>query len=180
MAAENRRPPGPALRRKRRLGQSLVEFAFLMPLLLGMIFILRDVEMAINAAIVNNRYSRATLHFLLFNHRWYPEASFTTLSKGVFMRRWWLGVEDDKTETSSTKAPKAPVIKVGVKPGRDDEATGAELAQDSITSRQKVRIRATSFICLPPRGIKSDSPFQRGAMDDSSFRAPGFPFCQPE
>lgn len=162
-------------RKKNQLGQSLVEFAFMVPLIIGVLVFLREVNMAVNSAIVNQRYARATLHFLLFNHRWYPELRFArNTGKGVYLRRWWVGVEKDKTAggDEDVTAPVAPIIKIGRAPGDEDQGV------ESMKKRQNVRIRAVSFICLQPYGTKLENTFSRGQMSENTFLTPGFTYCQ--
>ncbi|MBI3543151.1 MAG: hypothetical protein HY075_07750 [Deltaproteobacteria bacterium] len=162
-------------RRKKQLGQSMIEFAFMLPIILTMLTFMREVNMAINMAIVNQKYSRATLYFLLFNHRWYPEQQFIHRpSRNDYMKRWWVGVEDQKGDPDSdedSKPPKAPVIAVGRAKG-DDDTPGSE----GIERRQKVRIRATSFICVPPVGGKN-LPFSQANLDETRFFTGNYPYC---
>lgn len=166
---------------RRRRGQSLVEFAFLMPMFIGMMVFLRDVNIAMNMGIVNKKYSRATLHFLTFNHRWYPEQNFIQqYSRNRFMHRWWVGVEDEREDMDKNNdkiSPKAPTIAVG----RYSKGHGSAPEDDTpgidIQRRHKVRIRTMSFICLPPFGDKLGMQFSEGSMGEDTFHAPGFAYC---
>ena len=143
-----------ALARKRERGQSLIEFAFLMPLVLGMLFTLRDINMVISALIVNAKYSRAMMHSSSIT-AWYPEEQFIQRTgKGDYIHRWWVGVQDPVTASvASDRPPVAPTIPVGrYKPPSDDDAGS------NIQARQNVRIRASSFVCLPPGASSSIAP----------------------
>ncbi len=164
--------------KRRQRGQSLVEFAFMVPLILGMLVFLRQVNMAINSSIVNQRYARATLHFLTFNHRWYPEQKFVQRnSHGTFMRRWWVGVEEQKApDDEDSSAPIAPTITIGRLPGSD---TAGVPAPDDV-GHGKVRIRTTSFICLAPFGNKLEKPYSQGGMPNDGFLDGGnsFRYCE--
>lgn len=167
--------------RRRQAGQSLVEFAFMVPVVLSLLIIMREVNMVINAAIVNQRYTRSTMYFLFFNHRWYPEAKFTTGEDGNFMHRFWVGVDQEKQTGVTKKSPKAPVISVGRLPGSDE--SGGSL--DTIEKRQKVRVRVTTFMCLPPFGNKVGASFSegfsngQGGLQQTTFLAPiQYRYCQ--
>jgi len=164
-----------AVSRRKQRGQSLVEFAFLVPIIIGMLQILVQVENAISTAIVNEKYSRGTLHFLAFNHRYYPEKKFLKLNDGGFMGRWWVGVDDNvNLESGSDIVPHAPERKIGLIPGANDGETGAEF--EDVTSRQKIRIRVTSFICIPPLGTKDGGFLTEGLIGDQTF-AGNYRYC---
>ncbi|MBI3556587.1 MAG: hypothetical protein HY074_10025 [Deltaproteobacteria bacterium] len=159
-------------------GQSLVEFSFMVPLIIGTLVFMRQVNMAINSSIVNQKYARATLHFLTFNHRWYPEARYTQrTAAGLYMHRWWVGVENDKTDgdEADSKAPVAPTIDVGRQKGPDDDGQGLPT-----TGRKNIRIRSNSFICLPPFGTKIGQIFSQGPNgmpNDAFLDGQGFQYC---
>ena len=164
--------------KRRQLGQSMIEFAFMVPLIVSLLMFMREANMAINASIVNQKYARSTLHFLLFNHRWYPEQKFVKLTgHGTFMHRWWVGVEQDRAlgddDGTEGKPPVASTILIGHTPGQDDKEHGLPVA-----GRQNVRIRTMSFICLPPFGNKLGYPYSQGAMPNSAFLdGQGFQYC---
>lgn len=162
--------------RRRQRGQSLVEFAFLIPLFIGMMVFLRDVNIAINMAIVNQKYARGTMHFLFFNHRWYPEHRFAQhTGRSLFMQRWWVGVEDQREDIDDqdNKPPKAPIVAVG----RYSKGNGGLPPQDDLAgieglqARHLVRIRSLAFVCLPPLGNKLEEPYS-GHMPEDAFQVP--------
>lgn len=162
-----------AYRRRRTGGQSIVEFALLVPLIVGMLQLLIQVQNAISTAIVNQKYARSTLHFLAFNHRYYPERRFSKNGgEGGYFGGWWVGVDDNMGTGRGDIVPHAPERKIGLRPG-DDEGQ-AEFP--TVAARQKVRIRITSFICVPPMGPKDGGFFTEGSIGDQTF-AGGFRYC---
>lgn len=169
-------------RRRRQLGQSLIEFAMLVPIIIGMLTLLRQIDMAINAAIVNERYARSTMHYLFFNNRWYPAMGFIPHpSNGGYMSRWWVGVDDKpnyKVEGGDV-TPRAPVITIGRgNDGGEDAKTGQDLA--SVRKRKNVRIRSMAFTCLPFFGYKAGQPFSQGHMPEDAYHVGKARFCDPD
>lgn len=79
----------------RRKGQSMLEFAILLPILVLLFQILIETESAVSSAIVNQKYARSTLNYLMFNHRQYMEFKFSrNRENGNYHRRYWVGVDD--------------------------------------------------------------------------------------
>ncbi|MEW6058285.1 MAG: TadE family protein [Bdellovibrionota bacterium] len=157
-------------------GQSLVEFAFLLPLVLSLFYILIQVEMAISTAIVNQKYARQHLHFLTFNHRYYIQhLRFLGLSAGnAYMQRYWIGVDNNVThDVEGDIRPVAPTRKIGrEKPPQDD------IAGSDVTARQNVRVRITAFTCLPPIGINFREPFTEDHLGEETFAGGRYRYCQ--
>lgn len=156
----------------------MVEFAFMVPILIGMIVLLREIEIAINTGIVQQKYARATMHFLMFNHAHYPEVRFKSLPNNPnYIRRWWIGVDENSNfreggETGEDVLPVAPKRKIGrVKPP-DDDTAGVE-----VSSRQNVRVRTTSFICVPPFGNTSGQAFSENHLSSQQFSGGNYDYC---
>ncbi len=167
-----------ALRKKQAIGQSMVEFALLVPVLILFFQILIQAENAISTAIVNQRYAKATLHFLAFNHRNYMELKYVRSDEGKFMGRYWVGVDDKVNfEEPQNIQPSAPIRTIGRQPGSDDGASQAEYPE--VQSRQKVRVRVTAFSCLPPHSIKPGFLLSEGNMEEDTFLAGRYPYCSP-
>jgi len=159
--------------RKQR-GQSLIEFAFLLPIIMTMLIIMVGVENAVTSAIVNNKYARSQLHYLLFNSRYYPEVQFATPSQGdTLFGRWWVGVDQKvRSDENRDVNPSAPTIKIG----KGRPPAGDETAGDTET-RQNVRIRIYSFICIPAYGLKSSQFFSEGNIVEGQFAVGKYRFC---
>src|SRR4051794_28182392 len=113
MAAKKTMPTRHTHRRRVR-GQSMVEFAFLVPIIVGMLFVLIQVETAISGAIVSQKYARQHLHFLFFSNRYYPERFLVTLDRtGDWAGKFWVGVDDNIDFNVAEPVPKAPRVGVG-------------------------------------------------------------------
>lgn len=154
---------------KKRRGQSMLEFALLLPVIVLMLQILMEAESAISTAIVNQKYARSTMHWLFFNHRNYMELSRFHLDAGILKRRFWVGV-DDKVSYGQPDAdikPVAPIRKIGRLKSSQDETAGAEF--EEITERKDVRVRSTTFTCLPPTAVKGIQLLTEKGMEEDTF-----------
>lgn len=146
-----------------------------MPLVIGMLMFLREVNMAINSAIVYNKYAKSTAHFLFFNHRWYPERHFLARKNNQYMRRWWVGVDQNSNFSSTDEeetSPVAPTMRVGTQKTSDDGTPGID-----VKNRQHVRIRIQSFVCLPPFGDQYTATYSEGVMQDNTFYTGQYAYC---
>lgn len=159
-------------KKKSNSGQSILEFAFLIPIFATILFLIIEVETAISMSIVNQKYSRNHMHFLFFNHRQYPQHDFVQKQKGDSMRRWWIGVDDNSTYNKLNNiVPKAPTQKIGkIKPSQDEQA-------GDVDERQNVRIRTMVFTCVPPYGDKLGF-FSEQNLSETTFSAGGYRFCE--
>lgn len=163
---------------KRRVqrGQSMIEFAFLVPIIVGMLVVLVQVEMAISSAIVNNKYARQSLHFFFWNHRYYPEHAWLSLTDtGGLMKRYWLGVSNDPTlgGRGGETTPVAPTRRIGSQKSPEDDVQGPE-----VQTRQNVRIRIISVTCVPPVGEKMGQLFSENGLSEQTFSAGGYRYCE--
>jgi hypothetical protein len=160
----------------------MLEFAFLMPVIVGMLALLWQAEQAISTAIANQRYARQHMHFLFFNNRYYPERHFaTSTAKGTFFQRWWVGVTDVVQEADvEGMRSVAPKRKIGRFTSAEDAASGEPGADTGITKRQNVRIRVTAFTCVSPYGLNSIRPFSENNLGEGQFDAGRFNYCGVE
>jgi hypothetical protein len=147
-------------------GQAMIEFAFLIPIVAMLLLLLVKVETVISCAIVNNKYARAQLHFVSFNHRFQLESHFAKLRSGNFAKSFWIGV-DAEPVGATPRPPKAQKIKVGLQTWRspDDESAGEEVG-----SRSEVRVRVTAFTCLPFMGDREGFASQ-GRLGELTYAA---------
>jgi hypothetical protein len=173
---------------KKKKGQSLLEFALMVPAIVLMLHILLQTENAISTAIVNLRYARAQLHYLMFNHNTYLEPdSFHKLNNGAFMRRFWVMVDNKTrfgTENADSIQPEAPIRAIGINE-RDFISLASDEAQQEypeIQYRYKVRIRSVAFTCLPPLGFDSAFRFTERGLGEYTFKVGqgSFKACTPE
>lgn len=176
------------MKKNKKKGQSLLEFALLLPIIVLMIHILVQTEAAISTAIVNQKYTRNTLQYLMFNHRNFMEwGNFLNLSRGGYMRRFWVAV-DNKTrfgqENADNVQPEAPTRAIGINSreysAQASDDPGVEFGQ-GLSARYKVRIRATSFTCVPPVAVKNTDLLTEKAMDENTFMNGGtYEFCSTD
>ena len=186
-------------RRKRQNGQSIMEFALLIPLYLGLMIYLIQATIAVNGGIAYQKYAREKLFELLWNHRDYPKLLTTTktnennVQKG--WQRTWVGV-DDKTWRSDEQGERDTLTEVAPKviAGYSEAVANQDTSNEGFpaTTRKSIRIRVKVFICLGPkffprgrndRGGSQDPPYLSdiGSMNDSTFRDGGtFRLCSDE
>jgi hypothetical protein len=162
--------------KKKKRGQSILEFVILVPLFLSALLFLLGVHSALQISINNQKFARSRLIFLFFNNRWGLESSFSrNTKKNTFFTRYWVGV-DKEIVRSSDGAPTAPTQQIGRKiAGAADNDAAGEV--DYSGTRQNIRIRTTVFTCLPPHGVNFTQPFSDGGMGESTFKQGGFIFC---
>ncbi len=155
----------------------MLEFAILLPIVVLLLQVLVQVEMAISTAIVNQKYARGTMHYLMFNHRNYMELKFLAKGDGTYMRRFWIGV-DDKINygASTTVKPAAPTRFIGKRGQKLPEDDLAQTEYDEISRRQKVRIRVTAFTCIPPLAANDQKLLAEDNMREDRF-AGKYPYC---
>ncbi len=170
MAVKNNRLKLPIAIKQR--GQSMVEFAFLVPILVGMIYFLVQSNIVVNSGIVNLKYTRNRMFYLFFNNRYYPRSGFLNRADGSFMTRFWIGMDERPGEDRGNESPRALTIKIGHgRPPPEDETPGL------VSRRQNVRIRITSFVCTPPLGTTGSRYLSENNMPDN-FYGMGQPrFC---
>lgn len=164
-----------AAKNKNQRGQSFIEFAFLLPIIVGMIKLIVQVESAMSTAIVNQKYARQQLLHLNFNNRFYPERHFLEDRKtGGYKDRWWVGVDDNLNDSPDRDpVPKAPTRAVGNVNKKPDEEEGGEVA-----TRQNVRIRITSFICTPPVSLNSGQFLSEQGIGENQYYVGNIRFCE--
>jgi hypothetical protein len=164
---------------KREKGQSIIEFALLLPLMVAMLMLLIQTEMAINVAIVGQKYTRSHLYHLFFNHPYYLELGFLKSKNGEIYGRMWTGM-DSKVSPDQTVYPIPPQVKIGtVKIKNDDSVDNVEDSPE-VKARQIVRIKMTSFTCSAPFGFKINFPFTEGNLEEDSFSSGGnrYRYCE--
>lgn len=127
-------------------GQSLLEFMFMLPLLMGLTVIMIRVNSAIQIAIVDQQYARAQALFLTFNSPIYPELGVRVKYLDSGLNQMVLGVagnlpELDKNGKFPPEATTQRIIRKGGRTVADDPQT------DSMSQRSTVRIRNTVTLC---------------------------------
>lgn len=166
-------------KRKGQKGQSMLEFALLLPLITGMFMLVIQVQMAISTAIVNQKYARGQLYFLFFNNRYYPEYFFIRKTDQSVMGQLWVGVSSINHFGDDNPFPSAPTVKVGRFKPPEDENIHSEFTGDSEgqPKRQNIHVRILSFTCVPPLGRNVNAFFTEGSLEEATFEG-GFQYCR--
>jgi hypothetical protein len=164
-----------AKKKNRKRGQSMLEFALLVPIIVLMLQILIETESAVSTAIVNQKYSRNTMQFLMFNHRNYLERHFVAKkSDASYLTRYWIGVSNDVMTNESAGAavkPKAPLRPIGLvkKLPSDADSEQPQTEYDDIEERKYLRIRTSIFTCVPPLSVNNNGLLAEGNMREDTF-----------
>ena len=135
-------------------GQSVLEFVFMLPVLLGLIVIMVRSNTAIQMSIVNQKYARAQALWLTFNSPHYPKLSFRTAGTAgdqfvqYGFNRMVIGMAETPVDDTGGKptASMQPVTRGGV-PAPEGPS------QSEPIDRAQVRIRTTVALCTQTNAI---------------------------
>ncbi|MBU6374419.1 MAG: hypothetical protein KGQ59_00325 [Bdellovibrionales bacterium] len=131
-----------------RSGQSLVEFVFMLPLIVGMLVLLIRVNSAIQVSIVNQKYSRQRLFELIANNSTYPSEERGKRLMERKQHRLVVGVSEESTDDGKGEADYSAPTEWITRSKK--AALGASTqAQVEPERRAEVRIRNTVEICTP-------------------------------
>ncbi|MBI2712240.1 MAG: hypothetical protein HYX41_05185 [Bdellovibrio sp.] len=127
-------------------GQSVLEFLFSLPLLLGLSALLIRMNTVIQMGIVNQQYARAQALYVAFNSPWFPEMDrkiqMVTKRQNAFL----VGISAEPApDDASDYAPSAPQYNVAR--GRKHAGMGSDANREEPTNRAKVRVRSTVTLC---------------------------------
>lgn len=170
------------IRHKNQSGQSILEFAFILPVFLLLLIYMLQASMAINMGIGNQKWARLRLYELLYHDAYYFRTGTMTGGAGNQVKPWrrmWIGVDHlswQNDEIDERTSPKylAPYVLIGVpgNPRPDDEPV-----EFPANTRMNVRIRVRSFMCIPAKFMPSTSNaggtgprLLSETMDDRAFR----------
>jgi hypothetical protein len=134
-------------------GQSVLEFLFMLPAVIGLVIVMTRINQAIQVSIVDQQYARAQATFLTFNHPFFPEI---TLRQAQLVNKNYnqmmIGVADNITPADgSTYNPSATVQNITRKPASQALSLGSSDAQtDDMQARAMVRVRNTVSLCAAP------------------------------
>lgn len=125
-------------------GQSLLEFLFMLPVMVGLIIIMVRVNSAIQISIVNQKYSRAQALFLTYSSAYYPRRQLVAdnfIASGY--NRMVIGVADKPISETDNRAEASTQIVVRDRAGvAGDGPSGQEPAERAV-----VRVRTTVALC---------------------------------
>ena len=132
-------------------GQSMLEFVLLLPLFIGIFFLMLRLNSATQISIVNQKYARTTTLRLTYNHPWFVKFSpVGTTSNGVNAARYHretIGISDEFTD--GNRRPIATSFLITRTPASARGETKDANAQSEPAERAFVRIRNTVTLCLP-------------------------------
>lgn len=142
-------------------GQSMLEFVFMLPILVGLIVVMVRTNTVIQMSVVNQKYARAQALWLTFNSPYYPRLSFRKPkdscgdfdSNDQFIRygynRMVIGMADQPVEDTGGKADAVTQFVA-----RDSAQAGVEgPSQSEPQDRAKVRVRTTVALCTQTNAI---------------------------
>ena len=127
-------------------GQSVLEFMFMLPLMVGMIVILLRVNMAIQVSIVDQQYARSQALWLAFNNSVYPPLDRRTrLLTAIGFNQMVMGVSENKiNEATGETQPIASTQTIVRVAKKAQEGPAKEEPEDL---RAVVRVRDSVTLC---------------------------------
>ena len=142
--------------KKNESGQSIIEFLFMFPLMVGIALMMVRVNTAIQISIVNQQYARAQALFIAYNSPIYPVLRFRAgdtsdrfTSKGTDLMV--IGVSEE--ESSGQEIDPIPSTFLISRPGhklpKDEKQTEPKL-------RDRIRIRTTVAMCTQMNSVGRD------------------------
>ncbi len=172
----SRRSNRPSLRDER--GQSVLEFVFMLPVLLGLIVVMVRSNTAIQMSVVNQKYARAQALWLTFNSPYYPRLSFRTpgTAGDQFVQygfnRMVIGMAETPVDDTGGKATasKQAITRGGV-PAPEGPS------QSEPIDRAQVRIRTTVALCTQTNAIVTREGL-RPATAENIGENTVFDFCK--
>jgi len=152
-------------------GQSLLEFLFMLPLMIGLIVIMVRVNSAIQVSIVNQKYSRSMALSLAQNSPYYPRKELQAdnfIQSGY--NRMVIGVADKPISDTDNRAEATTQLVV-----RDQVIAGGEgAAQAEPVERALVRVRTTVSLCTHTIALAPGVVADASTIGENSV----FPFCR--
>lgn len=127
-------------------GQSILEFIFMLPLMVGMAVILLRIATTIQISIVNQKYARSQALWLTFNSPFFPNVNL--IKDDFYPKRYnkmVIGVSGEIVPEGESKPPTAATYKIART--RRTEKIGSRADQEEPSERIEVRVRNTVSIC---------------------------------
>lgn len=141
-------------------GQSVLEFLFMIPVLIGLVILLIRMNSAIQISIVNQKYARAQTTWLTFNSSVYPRLGFRDPADsksfvGLGYNRMEIGVSERPVrDTGGVAVAQTQLI------ARDVQKAGPDGgSQSEPESRGNVRIRTMVALCTPTFSVKGQNGY---------------------
>jgi hypothetical protein len=138
--------------KNRESGQSVLEFIFMLPVLVGMMMLMTHVNTAIQMAIVDQQYARAQALWLTFNSPYYPQLSSIAANfQEQKFNSMVIGISDNASPDTGTYAPESSTQIVA----RNKRLAGRKGNPGSEENQLgQVRIRDTVTLCTQSNVIQ--------------------------
>jgi hypothetical protein len=144
----------PLLVRGNDSGQSVMEFIFTLPLLLGLTALMIRVNTVIQMGIVNQQYARAQALYLAFNSPFFPEIDRRIKLIEKKQNAFLVGISNETApDNASDYKPAAPLYSIAR--SRKQAAKASDASKEEPTLRAKVRVRSTVTLCAASQFIGS-------------------------
>lgn len=155
-------------------GQSLVEFLFFFPVMIGVGYTTYLVNSAIQTSIVNQKYARAQALFLTHNSPVYPHRGIQNGLVAAESNIMIIGISQNLVPDDGGVTPEASIQKI-VRPGVTD--VGVDDEQTEPLSRGVLRIRTTVALCTQNNFVLNDT--ERKPIDSTSMNENvAFDYCR--
>lgn len=141
-------------------GQALVEFLLVIPAIILFFVLMVRINSAVQVSIVNQKWSRAHIHFLAMNSPVFPMLKFREdPSRGMAVSKsdqFVLGISGDLLEDGDEVTPSATVIAIKGKRGLPGMPTrGDNSNQSEPARRDQIRVRNTVTMCTQNNFVNS-------------------------
>lgn len=135
-----------AVRWTQESGQSVMEFIFTLPLLVGLTILMIRMNTVIQMGIVNQQYARAQALYVAFNSPYFPEVDRRIRMIAKKQNAFLVGVSDEPApDNASDYVPAAPVYSIAR--GRKQAGQASDGSKEEPTIRAKVRVRSSVTLC---------------------------------
>jgi hypothetical protein len=143
-------------------GQSVLEFVFMLPILIGLVVVMVRTNAVIQMSVVNQKYARAQALWLTFNSPYYPRLSFRKAGSpdDQFVQygfnRMVIGMAEKPVDETGGKAVAS--VQAVTRDGKSTLDDGP--SQTEPLDRASVRVRTTVALCtqanviMTPEGPK--------------------------
>lgn len=159
-------------------GQSVIEFLFFLPLIVGIFYIIFLSNNAIQISIVNQKYVRAQTLFLNLNSPVYPRIDLRENMASDGTNMFITGISGNVNETGGESySPEAAEQKI-TRPGSRN--LGSEDPQAEPRDRGIVRVRSTLAICTQPNFLLNSSGEIQTLTSSAYAEGVKFDYCRSQ
>jgi hypothetical protein len=154
-------------------GQSVLEFLFMLPAVIGLVVVMTRINQAIQVSIVDQQYARAQVTFLTFNHPYYPEILMRyqqLVSKNY--NQMMIGVADNITPADGSPYNPSATVQNITRSNRNPASQGSNDPQVEPAQRAMVRVRNTVSLCAAPVIVAPGTPLLAMASLSAQFSQP--------